>query len=81
MSRKEKLIRRLRSKPKNFTFEEARTLLGCFGYVMEEGSGSRVRFDHDQHQPLFLHEPHPGNELHEYQITQLIRTLEKEGLI
>ena len=33
MGQKEKLIQRLKSKPKDFTFEEAETLLKYFGYV------------------------------------------------
>ena len=32
MSQKEKLIKRLKNKPRDFTFEEAERLLGYFGY-------------------------------------------------
>ena len=32
MGQKEKLIKRLKSKPKDFTFEEAETLLGYLSY-------------------------------------------------
>lgn len=32
MGQKEKLIQRLKSRPKDFTFQEAETLLGYFAY-------------------------------------------------
>lgn len=46
MGKKEKLIARLRSVPKDFTFEEGRTLLGLLDFEMSnkgKTSGSRVR--------------------------------------
>lgn len=45
MGQKEKLIKRLKSKPKDFTFEEAETLLNYFDYVRSDKgrtNGSRV---------------------------------------
>ena len=47
MGQKEKLIKKLKSKPKDFTFDEAETLLGYFTYARsnkERTSGSRVMF-------------------------------------
>ena len=47
MGQKEKLIRRLKSKPRDFTFQEAETLLGYLTYQrFNKGktSGSRVLF-------------------------------------
>jgi len=47
MSKKEKLIKRLLSKPKDFEFNEAKTLMGLCGYLMSNAgktSGSRIRF-------------------------------------
>ena len=47
MGQKEKLIKKLLSKPKNFTFTEAETLLNYFDYVRSnkgKTSGSRVIF-------------------------------------
>lgn len=32
MSRKEKIIKRLKSKPKDFTYEEAKHVLNIFGF-------------------------------------------------
>lgn len=84
MGQKEKLIQRLKSKPKNFTFQEAETLLGYLEYIRSnkgKTSGSRVVFESNEHGNILLHKPHPNNELKIYQIKQLIDVLEQEGLI
>lgn len=84
MGQKEKLIERLKSKPKNFTFEEAETLLGYFSYRRSnkgKTSGSRVMFVSDEHPSILLHKPHPRKELLSYQVKQLTETLEQEGLL
>ena len=84
MSQKEKLIQKLKSKPRNFTFDDAEVLLGYFTYSRSnkgKTSGSRVMFVSDQYPPILLHKPHPRKELLEYQIKQLISALKQEGLI
>lgn len=84
MGQKEKLIKKLKSRPKDFTFDEAETLLGYFAYCRSNKgrtSGSRVMFVSDEHTPILLHKPHPRKELLEYQIKQLVEVLEQEGLI
>ena len=84
MGQKEKLIEHLKSKPKDFTFNDAETLLGYFGYKRSnkgKTSGSRVMFVSDNHPPIMLHKPHPRKELLAYQIKQLIDILEQEGLL
>lgn len=84
MGQKEKLIDRLKSNPKDFTFEDAETLLGHFTYSRGnkgKTSGSRVAFVSPQHPPILLHKPHPRKELLGYQVKQLVSILEQEGLI
>ncbi len=84
MGRKEKLIQRLHSKPRDFTFEEAETLLGYFGYCRSDKgktSGSRVIFVCEGRTPILLHKPHPRKELLEYQVKQLLEKLEEEDLV
>ena len=84
MGKKEKLINRLKSKPKDFTFDEAESLLGYLSYERSnkgKTSGSRVSFSSKEHGIILLHKPHPGNELKGYQVQQLIDTLKQEGLI
>lgn len=84
MGKKEKLIKRLKSKPKDFTFDEAETLLNYLSYSKSDKgrtSGSRVVFKSKNNAPIMLHKPHPRKELLEYQVKQLIETLEQEGLM
>lgn len=84
MGTKEKLIRRLLSHPRDFTFEEAETLLHHLGFERSnkgKTSGSRVLFKRDLGGALWIHLPHPGRILHAYQIKELVSMLEREGLI
>lgn len=85
MGKKDKLIKKLRSCPKDFTFNEAETLLSFFFYHRNDKgktSGSRVMFSNtDTGSKIILHKPHPGNELRQYQIKQLLEILEQEGLL
>jgi hypothetical protein len=85
MGKKDKLIARLKSKPKDFTFEEAETLLGYLSYERSnkgKTSGSRVVFTRkDAQLHIFLHKPHPRKELLDYQVQEIIDALKKEGLL
>ena len=84
MGQKEKLIKKLKSRPKDFTFDEAEALLKYFTYSRSNKgrtSGSRVMFVSDEYAPILLHKPHPRKELLDYQVKQLIEVLEQEGLL
>jgi hypothetical protein len=82
MGKHQKLVRRLISRPKDFTFQEFSTLLAGFGYALNQGgSGSRVRFEHDRHSPLLMHKPHPSPVLKPYLVDQVLDVLKQEGLL
>jgi hypothetical protein len=85
LSKKEKLITRLRSKPKDFRYDELEILLGHLGYEeMQKGKtgGSRRAFINIATQHIIrLHKPHPGNILKGYQIDYIIDELNKKGLL
>lgn len=83
MSTKEKLLRKLLSKPRDFRFEEAVTLLNAFDFPLVEGDGSRVSFASKKTgKTLDLHKPHGReNALLAYQIKSVISFLEKEDLL
>ncbi len=84
MGQKEKLINRLKSKPKDFTFDEVESLLRYLDYKRSDKgrtSGSRVMFVSENHPPIMMHKPHPRKELLEYQVKQLLEMLKQEGLI
>jgi hypothetical protein len=84
MSQKDKLIQRLKSKPKDFTWAELERLLKGLGYEEAKRGktgGSRRRFIHPHAAIISLHKPHPGNLLKEYQVEQVLEVLTQEGLI
>ena len=83
MGKKEKQIKRLKSRPKDFTFDEAVSLLSSLGYEkLNKGktSGSSVSFERGNTR-IYMHRPHPRNILLEYQIAEIINKLEGDGLI
>lgn len=62
MGKKDKLIKKLKSKPRDFTFEEAETLLNYLSFSRSnkgKTSGSRVVFISETHGSILLHKPHP----------------------
>jgi predicted RNA binding protein YcfA (HicA-like mRNA interferase family) len=84
MSKTEKLIFRLLSIPKDFTWEELTKLLGLFGFVeLKKGKtgGSRRKFADEKKNVIILHKPHPGNIVKEYAIRQIITQLKDKGYI
>jgi predicted RNA binding protein YcfA (HicA-like mRNA interferase family) len=80
MSKTEKLVMRLLSHPKDFTYGELKTLLASMGYDEVQGAGSRVCFSKGDHK-IKLHKPHPGNILKSYQLDLIIRELVAKGLL
>lgn len=75
MSKVEKLIEKLKSKPKDFTWDEMIKVLNCFGFEqMAQGKtgGSRLKFMNGNKQIISLHEPHPQKVLKWYQLDIII---------
>jgi hypothetical protein len=85
MSKDQKLIVRLLSKPKDFTYNELCRVLNSLGYEESQSgktSGSRVAFIvKSTNHIIRLHKPHPSNELKQYQIELVIEELKSRGLI
>ena len=84
MSQKDKLIKKLKTLPKDFTFEDAETLLKYLDYLRSnkgKTSGSRVVFYRDGFPPILMHKPPPQKELKVYQVRQLLELLEQEELL
>lgn len=74
MAQIEKLIERLKSKPKDFTYNEAKRLFGYFGYQeFNKGttSGSRISFVNEEKDIFCLHKPHPKMNLKIIKLTTL----------
>lgn len=78
MSRIQKDIERLKSKPKDFTYDEAKRILNNFGFTENtkgKTSGSRVAFTNKNNIKIYLHKPHNGNTLKSYQIKEILMKL------
>ena len=84
MSRLEKEIERLKSKPKDYTYDEAKSLLNKLGfseYNKGKTSGSRVTFINKENIKIDLHKPHPSNIIKPYKINEILKSLKEKGLI
>lgn len=81
MSKLEKEIKKLQSKPKDFTYDEAKVLLNKLGFIENnkgKTSGSRVVFRNiELNKKIILHKPHPNNILKSYQVDQILNLLEE----
>ena len=80
MSRIEKELERLKSKPKDFTYDEAKSLLNKLGfceYNKGKTSGSKVEFKDSIGRKFALHKPHPSKILKTYQINEILRLLKE----
>ena len=83
MSKKQKLIDKLKARSKNFEYDDAESLLLSLGFKKSnkgKTSGSRVKFNAGD-VPIELHKPHPAKELKPYQTNKILEILEREGLI
>ncbi len=85
MSQFDKLLERFSKLPKDFLYDELRTLLSGLGYrEYNKGktSGSRVAFINDiTHHIIRLHTPHPGNIIKKYALEQTYEELKNQGVI
>jgi hypothetical protein len=83
VSKREKIVKRLLSRPADFSFAELTTLLGLFGYSLSASgktSGSRVIFIKGGDY-IRLHKPHPGTILKRYQVDDIIAVLQERGIV
>lgn len=85
MGKADKLLKRLISKPKDFTYDELKRLLSAYGYgeaKTGKTSGSRVAFiNHETRHIIRLHKPHPHPELKQYQIDDVLEELKRQGIL
>ena len=85
MSQFDKLLERFSKLPKDFSYDELRTLLNGFGYRESnkgKTSGSRVAFVNDTTKHIIrLHKPHPGNIMKKYALEQTLDELKNQGVV
>ena len=83
MSTKKKLIKRFKSLPSDFTFDEIVRLLASLGYEMNNKgatSGSRVEFSNGNSK-ITIHKPHPGNILNRIVVKRIYIALKQAKLL
>ena len=85
MSKFEKAKERIKTKPKDYTYDEAKYLLSQMGfeeYTKGKTSGSRVKFyRREDGRAILLHKPHPGNVMRRGAIEDLVEFLSNLGEI
>lgn len=83
MSTFEKALKRIITIPKDFTYDEMRSLLEHLGFEEKtkgKTSGSAVIFYRDRDQRVFmLHKPHPGNIVKPCYIKEIVKILKETG--
>lgn len=82
MSKFQKALDRLKSKPRDFTWRELQAIMSHLGYEELRGGGSRRKFMNPKTRiSVSLHEPHPKPILKMYVIELIIEHLKEEGLL
>ena len=85
MNKKDKLVKRFRNLPRDFTFEEMVALFKqCEFDLSNKGatSGSRVEFIHESDgNSYIMHKPHPANIIKGYVMRQVLSYLTANGYL
>lgn len=85
MNKKEKLLKRFRTLPRDFTFDEVVALFQMYGFTLENKgatSGSRVKFYNEADQNAYImHKPHPSNIIKGYMMRDILNYLIKNDYI
>ena len=84
MTKKDKLLERFFAQPKDFTYNELRTMINGLGYKeyhLGKTSGSRVLFFNERIGHEFkIHKPHPGNIIKTYLMKYIYEQI-KENIL
>jgi hypothetical protein len=82
VSKKQKLLDKLRSKPVDFTWGEAESLMKACNFRLHKNNGSARMFLHEgTRTKVRLHEPHPEKVLKPYMVDVLLEGLKAAGEI
>ena len=83
MSRAEKALARLQSKPKDFKWGEATTILNRYGFKPLNTCGSSHKKFYNQEKDILINicRPHPRDILRQYQLDEIIVVLKEAGYI
>lgn len=78
MSKRQKALQRLLTKPADFTWNELKSVMEALGFELKVTGGSGRKFVKPD-AVFMIHEPHPYKLLKAYQIRAVIEFLTREG--
>ncbi len=82
MSKQQKALNRLRSAPKDFSWDELVQVMTFFGLDLKTSNGSARRFVNPvSRNTFYIHQPHPSNILKPYQIREALKFLRQEEFL
>ena len=85
MNKIEKLVKRFKTLPRDFTFEEVVSLFQVYGFELTNKgatSGSRVKFYNAKDENAYImHKPHPSNIIKGYIMRDILNFLLKNHYI
>lgn len=85
MNKKDKLIKRFKKLPRDFTYDELVSLFNHYGFIENNKgstSGSRVEFvNENDNTSYIMHKPHPGNIIKGYSMKQVYKFLENNNYL
>ena len=85
MNRKDKLVKRFKTLPRDFTFDEVVSLFQSYGFELTNKgatSGSRIKFYNAADQNAYImHKRHPSNIIKGYIMRDILNFLLKNNYI
>jgi hypothetical protein len=79
VSKFQKTVARLKTKPRDFTWKELQTVMNHCGYTEIKGGGSRRKFYHEKTKAIVsLHEPHLNPVIKRYALEIVIEHLNEQ---
>ena len=85
MSTRDKLIKRFRTMPRDFAFDEMIRLFAAFGFEVDNKggtSGSRLALvNRERGLSYNMHRPHPDNAIKMYVMRQILEFMVENGFI
>ncbi|MCB5194719.1 type II toxin-antitoxin system HicA family toxin [Deefgea salmonis] len=82
MSKAGKLLQRLKSLPRDFTWDDLKSVMSQHGFELHTGAGSARKFIYKKtNYPFAIHEPHPGSIMKPYALKAAVSALKDVGEI
>lgn len=80
MSKREKLLQRIKNNQKNVRFQDFCTLMGYFGFALVRVRGSHHLYQHPNVEDVMSVQPKKDNMAKSYQVQQFLKLIEAKKL-